>query len=65
MYEVSDIMLGIQYVIEKARALNMPVSICIGLGTNQGAHDGSQIIEEYINSFASRKGMCICTAARK
>jgi len=31
VYEVTDLMLGIEYIIEKARSLNMPVSICIGV----------------------------------
>lgn len=39
VFETTDVMLGIQYIIERATALNMPVVICIGLGTNQGGHD--------------------------
>ena len=31
IYQTTDLMLGIEYVIERARSLNMPVVICIGL----------------------------------
>ena len=65
VYEVSDIMLGIEYIIEKARSLNMPVAICIGIGTNQGGHDGFLMIEEYIKSISNIRGVCVCAAARK
>jgi hypothetical protein len=65
VYKDTDLMLGIQYIMEKARVLAMPVVICIGVGTNQGAHDGSLILEEYINAVSNIKGTCVCAAARK
>jgi len=58
-------MLGIEYIIEKARSLNMPVVICIGVGTNQGGHDGFTEVEKYIGIVSNMTGVCVCVAARK
>ena len=65
VYQTTDLMLGIEYIIEKARELNMPVSICIGVGTNHGGHDGFTEIERYISTVSNMTGVCISTAARK
>ncbi|MFV0394532.1 MAG: S8 family peptidase [Coprobacillaceae bacterium] len=64
-YESTDVMLGINYIFEKATELNMPVSICIGLGTSNGSHDGVSPLEEYINKLSLNNGICICTSAGK
>ncbi|MEA4814150.1 MAG: S8 family peptidase [Oscillospiraceae bacterium] len=62
-YESTSIMIGVEYIVKKARQLNRPVVICIGVGTNFGAHDGFSIFEEYLSNIANLKGVCICTAA--
>ena len=48
-----EIMLGVRYVLEKARELEKPVSINISLGMNTGPHDGTAIIEQYLDDAAS------------
>ena len=58
-FQSSDVMTAIDYVYNKARQLNMPVSVCIGLGTSQGGHTGNSIIERYISDIATRIGVCI------
>lgn len=47
-----EIMLGVRYVLEKARELEKPVSINISLGMNTGPHDGTAIIEQYLDDAA-------------
>ena len=37
-YQENDIMLGIEYLDRLARKLNLPLVICIALGTNMGGH---------------------------
>lgn len=49
-FQENDIMLGIWYAAAKAREWNMPLSICIGLGTNQGSHTGGSPLEQYMDS---------------
>lgn len=62
-YESTSIMVGVEYIVKKARQLNRPVVICIGVGTTFGAHDGFSIFEEYLSNIANLRGICVCTAA--
>lgn len=62
-FESSAVMVGIEYILRKAQQLERPVSICIGVGTNQGGHDGFSLFEEYLTSLANIRGICICAAA--
>ena len=62
-YESSAVMVGIEYIIRKARELGRPVAICIGLGTNTGSHDGYSVFEEYLSGVSIQKGVCLCAAA--
>lgn len=62
-YESTSIMIGVEYIVKKARQLNRPVVICIGVGTTFGAHDGFTVFEEYLSNIANLRGVCICTAA--
>lgn len=62
-FESTDVILGLNYVFEKARELNMPISICLGIGTSNGSHDGISPLEDYIANISSNAGMCICTSA--
>ena len=48
-----EIMLGVRYVLEKARELGKPVAINISLGMNTGPHDGNSLIEQYLDDAAS------------
>jgi len=62
-FESSDLMLGIDYAIEKAIELDRPLAICIGLGTNLGGHDGYSILEDYLSRIAYIVGITVCCAA--
>ena len=61
----ADLMLAIEYMVNKASSLKMPLSICIGIGTNMAGHDGFSILEEYISRVSGIAGVCICVAARE
>lgn len=63
VFESSAVMVGVEYIVKKAQALNRPVVICLGVGTNQGSHDGFSIFEEYLSDVASLRGVCVCMAA--
>ena len=62
-YESSAVMVGVEYILRKARELGRPVAICIGLGTNSGSHDGTSVFEEYLSAVSIQKGVCLCAAA--
>lgn len=63
VYQSSDIMMGIRYLYQKAQILEKPLSIIVGLGSNQGSHDGTSILEEYLGGIAIREGNVTTIAA--
>ncbi len=63
VYQNTDIILGIKYITDMAKKLQMPVAVIVGLGSNQGAHDGTSIMETYIQFLAQRSGNAIIVAS--
>lgn len=61
-YSETDIIFGINYLMAMARTLAVPVSICIGFGTSQGAHDERGILSSYISLLADYSGVAITVA---
>lgn len=61
-YSEADIMLGVKYLINKAMELGKPIVICLGIGTNQGDHNGNLNLEQYLDTIATLRGVCIVTA---
>lgn len=55
-YESVDLMMGINYVTQKASSLGKPLVCIIGLGSNQGSHDGNSILEDFVENFGSPAG---------
>ncbi len=62
-YESSDVMLGVDYVIDKARQARRPISILLALGTNEGGHDGQTFLEKYLLDIGIKPGICVTVAA--
>lgn len=62
-YQENDIMLGITYLINTARRLKRPLSICIGLGTNQGAHDDRGNLSSLVSTTSQIDGIVVSIAA--
>ncbi len=63
VFESTDLMLGIEYILEMGQKLNMPVAICIAVGSNIGGHDGHSVLEQYLERASNRRGICIIAAA--
>lgn len=61
-YGEDDIFLGVKYLINKSISLRRPMIICLGLGTNQGDHNGNANLELYLETISSLRGICIVTA---
>jgi len=57
------IMKGIKFLIDKASELKMPLVINLSLSTNDGAHNGSSLLEQYINTIATLERVTIAVAA--
>lgn len=62
-YAESDIILGVKYLINKAIELGKPLVICLGLGTNQGDHNGNLNLELYLDTIVTLPGICIVGSA--
>ncbi len=62
-YESSAVMVGVEYILTKARELGRPVVICLGVGSNYGGHDGYSLFEDYLRSVAQLRGVCLVTSA--
>jgi subtilisin family serine protease len=58
-YESTDIMTGVEYILNTARNLQKPVVINIPMQTNEGAHDGLSYFEKYLSQIAEKTGVSI------
>lgn len=59
----NDIMLGIRYLIQTIRQTDKPMVMCIALGTNDGPHDGTNILETVLDEVASLRSIATVIAA--
>ena len=50
----TEVMRAIKYIVDKAEQLNMPVSINLSYGTNNGSHDGTSLFETFINTMTQQ-----------
>ena len=62
-FQENDIMLGVKYLLSAARALNRPLVVLLGLGTNTGSHNGTSPLALYLASQNRSGGLVIVTAA--
>lgn len=56
----TELMQGIDYVVRKARELEKPVAINVSFGNTYGAHDGSSLLERFIESVSNNWKSVIC-----
>lgn len=59
----TDLMRGIAYVIRKAEELERPVVINLSIGDTYGAHDGTSLLERFIDSVCDNGRNVICIGA--
>ena len=62
-YQENDIMLAVSYLLQVASRLQRPISICIGVGTSQGAHDEMGTFTSYLNFASNIAGVAVSIAA--
>lgn len=60
-FESSDLMLAVDYMAIKANQERRPLSIAIGIGTNQGGHDSQTILENYLSAIALNNAVAVTT----
>lgn len=63
LFLASDVMLGIRYILRKSQELELPMVICLGLGSNLSGRDGNTPLEENLSVIAQRIGCTVVAAA--
>ena len=58
-YQENDIMEAVKYLESMAIALQRPVVIVLGIGTNLGSHNGTSPLASYLNYVARRRSRAI------
>ncbi len=59
----TEMMRAIKYVVSIAERINMPISVNISFGTNNGSHDGSSLFETFIDEMAQKWKTAIVVAS--
>lgn len=59
----TQIMKGLKFLLDKSKELNMPLVVNISLSTNNGAHNGSSLLEQYIRMISNLERITIVIAA--
>ncbi|SFC68621.1 S8 family peptidase [Clostridium uliginosum] len=59
----SQIMKGLKFLLNKSKELGMPLVVNMSLSTNDGAHNGSSLLEQYIRTVANLERVSIVIAA--
>ncbi|MEE1179103.1 MAG: S8 family peptidase [Lachnospiraceae bacterium] len=63
VYQENDIMTGIQYLVELAERLQLPLVLCLALGSNQGDHMGYTPLDLTLRRLDTVPGIVCVTAA--
>lgn len=63
VFQENDVMRAIAYAISWAKKLEMPLSICLGIGSSQGAHLGTNALSQYVDYVANFSQVSVSVAA--
>ena len=61
-YMENDIILGVRYLARVAKTLQMPIVVCLGMGTTMGSHYRGGPLGEILQSYGDLRGFIIVTA---
>lgn len=56
----TELMEGVDYCVRKAVELGMPIAVNLSFGNNYGAHNGSSLLENYLDTAAGVGKNVIC-----
>ena len=63
IFQENDVMMAVAYAISWAKELKMPLSICLGIGSSQGAHLGTNALSQYVDYVANFSQVSVSVAA--
>jgi len=58
VYDMSEIVAGLEYLRKVSMEHKQPMVIYLGLGSSEGSHDGTNLISRYVTSLGSNVGLC-------
>ncbi|MCH5251774.1 MAG: S8 family serine peptidase [Lachnospiraceae bacterium] len=58
--QTTELMMGIDFCVRKAIELSIPLALNLSYGNNYGAHDGTSLLETYLDSVAGVGRTTIC-----
>lgn len=61
----TQLMRGLKFLMDKSNEINKPLVVNISLSTNDGSHNGSSLLEKYIQTFTQLQKAVIVVADRK
>lgn len=56
----TELMMGVDYVVRKALELKRPVAVNISFGNTYGSHDGTSLVERFLNDISDTWKNVIC-----
>lgn len=59
----TEIMRGVTWAVRKARELQMPLALNLSFGNSYGAHDGSSLLERFLDNAAEIGRTVICVGS--
>lgn len=59
----TELMMGLDYVVKKALEYRMPVAVNVSFGNTYGSHDGSSLLERFVDDISNIWKSCICVGA--
>lgn len=59
----TQLMRGVKFLVDKAYELNKPLVINLSFSTNDGAHNGGSLLEQYISIIANSQRVTMAIAA--
>lgn len=59
----TELMRALTYVVNKARELAMPLAVNLSFGNTYGAHNGSSLLERFLNNIAEIGRTVICVGS--
>lgn len=62
-YQENDLLLALRYLEELSVTRNQPMIVCLGIGTNNGGHNGLSIVDEFLADIARSFGRAVTAAA--
>ncbi len=59
----TELMRGLTYLVNKAQQMNAPIAINLSFGNTYGSHDGTSLVERFIDNIAEVGRTVICVGS--